>query len=152
MKLTELIANVNTVKQKLADNIYMQNIISDIDAYVFIVDANAEEQLFKQGVNALGVKIASFAPYKLITIEHKKIKGQPYDRVTLRDTGDFERSFKVIIGKDSFRVDATDWKAEELKKKYGQIFGLTPQNKSKLAKTIVYPDLLLHLKTDLFRL
>ena len=134
----------------MAENTYMQDIISDIDAEVFIVDANAEDQLFKRGVNAFGVEIMNYRPYTPYTIEQKKLKNQPYDRVTLRDTGDFERSFKVEVNKDSFSVTATDPKTEKLKKKYGNIFGLTPENKSKLAWKIVYPDLLLHLRNDLF--
>ena len=55
-----------------------------------ILSWNADAQLYEQGVNALGVSIDSYKPYTDLTIEIKKEKGQPYDRVTLRDTGDFE--------------------------------------------------------------
>lgn len=54
---------------------------------------NAEEQLFEQGINRLGVDIMDYAPYSPLTIAIKEEKGQPTNRVTLRDTGDFEASF-----------------------------------------------------------
>lgn len=54
---------------------------------------NAEEQLYEQGINRLGVDIMDYAPYSPVTIEIKKALGQPTNRVTLRDEGDFESSF-----------------------------------------------------------
>ena len=66
-----------------------------------IVDMNAEEQLYEHGQNRLGVDISDYQPYTRRTVEIKKIKGQPYDRVTLRDTGEFEASFFIRYDSDS---------------------------------------------------
>lgn len=56
-----------------------------------VIDANAEEQLFERGENRLGVSIADYQPYSPVTVEEKRLRGQPYNRVTLRDTGRFRK-------------------------------------------------------------
>ena len=60
-----------------------------------IVNMIAEEQLFEQGIEGRGIKIMSYQPYKPSTIKRKLKKGQPTDRVTLRDTGEFHASLHV---------------------------------------------------------
>ena len=143
------IKNWTAVNDKMRSNQYLKEILNDIDAATFIIDANANQQLYEQGVNALGVSIASYAPYKPFTIAVKKQKGQPTDRVTLRDTGDFERSFHLKIGRESFIVTADDWKTDELMEKYGKIFGLTNENKAKLCQQYIKPDLILRIKNEI---
>lgn len=119
----------------------IQNIIWNNDAY--IIDMNAEEQLFEQGINRLGVDIMDYAPYSPLTIEIKEMKGQPTNRVTLRDEGDFEGSFYLEVGEKQFEIKASDWKTEELIKKYGrQILGLTDENIAIVIWEYIYPDLL----------
>lgn len=66
--------------------------------------------LYEQGINRLGVNIMDYAPYSPLTIEIKKEKGQPYNRVTLRDEGDFEQSFYVEADTQQFTIKAADWK------------------------------------------
>lgn len=70
--------------------------------------------------------------YAEMTINIKKMKGDPYDRVTLRDTGAFYRAIFVKQEGNELLIDSTDSKAESLKGKYGEIFGLTEQNKEVL--------------------
>lgn len=143
------IKNWTNVNDNLRSYQYMREILNDIDAATFIIDANANQQLYEEGVNALGVSIASYAPYKPFTIAVKKQKGQPTDRVTLRDTGDFERSFHLEIGRDAFIVTADDWKTDELMEKYGKIFGLTQKNLAKLCQNYLKPDLILRIKNEI---
>lgn len=128
---------------------YLQNILWDNEAY--IVDLNSQDQLFDQGVNRLGVSIMDYAPYSPITIEIKEAKGQPTDRVTLHDEGDFAMSFFIEVGEKSFEIKAGDWKTEELIKKYGrQILGLTDENISKVIWEFIYPDLLKQAKRVIY--
>jgi len=54
-------------------------------------------------------------PYTPLTRTIKARKGQPFNRVTLKDTGDFYRSIK-LQGK---RLMATDGKTRKLVAKYG---------------------------------
>ena len=133
----------------ITSGVYIQQIIWDNDAY--IVDMNAEEQLFEQGINRLGVDIMDYAPYSPLTIAIKEEKGQPTNRVTLRDEGDFESSFYLEVGDKQFEIKASDFKTEDLIKKYGrQILGLTDENIAALIWQYIYPDLLTKAKAVLY--
>lgn len=147
--ITDLRNKVAQAENNINSGKWVQQIIYDNEAY--IVDLNAEEQLYEQGVNNLGVSISDYAPYSPVTIEIKKAKGQPTNRVTLRDEGDFESSFFLEVGQNQFEIKASDWKTEELIKKYGrQILGLTNENIEKLIWDFIYPDLLSKLKNELY--
>lgn len=139
---------VETFNEGLTSGEYIQDIILDNEA--FITDMNAQEQLYEQGVNRLGVSISDYAPYSPTTIAIKRAKGQPTNRVTLRDEGDFEASFFIEADREKFTIKASDWKTEELTKKYGsQILGLTQENKAELIHAYIYPELLTKAKKDL---
>jgi hypothetical protein len=62
----------------------------------------------------------------------KQIKaglGQPTNRVTLKDTGDFHDSFFARFVGKNIAIGATDEKAEKLEDRYGKaIYGLTDDN------------------------
>lgn len=91
-----------------------------------ILELNTEEQL-RQGIRADGAPITP--PYTPFTVQVKRAKGQPTDRVTLKDTGAFYGSFQASYGKGGFGIYATDPKAQKLERKYGSaIFGLTDEN------------------------
>ena len=70
------------------------------------------------------------------------MRGQPYNRVTLRDTGDFESSFYIRYSGDSFEITASDGKTDDLVRKYGkEIFGLNRDNLDELIRTYMLPFL-----------
>lgn len=118
----------------------IRNILYENEA--FIIDMNATDQLYDQGINRLGVSIDSYEPYSEYTIELKKQKGQPTDRVTLHDEGDFAGSFFLDVGTDRFEIRAGDGKTQELIRKYGrQILGLTDENLKDLIWKYIYPEL-----------
>lgn len=115
-----------------------------------IVEFNVK-QLYDFGINSLGVKISDYAPYAPYTIYLKYLKGQPADRVTLRDTGAFHESFYLEPGPDSFRITAADGKTNDLVMKYGAaIFGLTQENVNKVASQIVYPSVMRDIRLKIF--
>lgn len=119
-----------------------------IEDEAMILDMNSQSQLFEKGITRDGIRIDSYAPYSPRTIQVKLAKSQPTNRVTLRDTGDFQGSFVLIINEDRFFIDATDWKTSKLGEKYGeQIFGLTDENIEELAWEYLYPMLLDKLKS-----
>lgn len=139
--LEELRDRVVELNEGLASGNFIRRIILDNEAC--IIDMNAQEQLYERGINRLGVKISDYAPYAPLTIEIKKAKGQPTNRVTLRDEGDFESSFYFEVGDTQFEIRASDPKTEELIKKYGrQILGLTDENLEELIWNYIYPELL----------
>lgn len=87
------------------------------------------EQLFA-GINADGENIKpEYAP-RTVAIKNKK--GQPTDRVTLRDTGEFYAGIFLEPREDIYVIDSADEKTDALVKKYGEeIFDLATKNKDK---------------------
>ncbi len=139
--IDSMIQRVSRFNEGLTDGTFIAKIVQEFEPE--ICDMNSEVQLFEQGVNNLGVSIMDYAPYSPKTIEIKEIKGQPTDRVTLRDEGDFHGSFFLQIYADRFEIRASDSKSEWLQKKYGrQILGLTAENQKELAEEYIYPELL----------
>lgn len=139
--ISDLKDRVAEYNNGLTTGLFIQNIILDNESY--IVDLNAEVQLYERGENNLGVSIADYMPYSPLTIEIKRQKHQPTNRVTLRDEGDFESSFFIEANGEQFEIKASDWKTEELIKKYGrQILGLTDEHLEELIHDILYPELL----------
>lgn len=148
-KITDLRKRVADFNGALTSGRLIQNIIWENETY--IVDMNAEEQLFEQGINRLGVEISDYAPYSPVTIQIKEAKGQPTNRVTLRDEGDFESSFFLEVGDKQFEIKASDFKTEDLIKKYGrQILGLTDENIAILIWQYIYPDLMNEAKKQIY--
>lgn len=141
--ISSLRERVVEFNNRLTSGLIVRDIIDSGEVTAFIIDANAEEQLFEQGINRLGVDIMDYRPYTPLTIAIKKEKGQPTNRVTLRDEGDFHSSFYLEVGDTQFEIKAADFKTEDLIKKYGrQILGLTNENIAELIWQYVYPDLL----------
>lgn len=71
--------------------------------------------------------------YTPITIKRKQRKGQPADRVTLRDTGAFYRSIFAEVQGEELMIDARDRKRDSIVERYGEkIFGLTKDDKETL--------------------
>ena len=107
-----------------------------------IIDMIVNEQLYEQGINGMGVEIMSYRPYTRYTVKIKRKKGQPFNRVTLRDTGDFYNSLHVKFDDNGFYVTSTDEKAPELLAKYGKtIFRLTDENLGILLDLYIKPAL-----------
>lgn len=146
--ITSLIARVEKVQNSLEDFTLVSTIVRENEGEV--LELNTDSQLFEQGVNSLGVSIHSYAPYAPKTVYLKQRKGQPYDRVTLRDTGNFHRSFFLQYQRDGFSIYAKDQVTLDLVDKYGEaIFGLTQESKGYLAKFIILPNLLTELRKQL---
>lgn len=123
----------------------LEDIISDKEDV--IVSAIANDQLYRRGINGKGVKIASYAPYALSTIQKKKKKGQPTTRVTLRDTGDFHNSMFIVFDADGFYVTSDDYKTSKLIDRYGdEIFRLTDKNFTRILNSHIRKELVKHVK------
>ena len=81
-------------------------------------------------------------PYALRTIKNKLRKGQPIDRVTLRDTGKFYSSFRIEFDADGFRVVSTDEKSIFLIAKYGeQILRISNEDFNYFLRNYIRPAL-----------
>lgn len=81
-----------------------------------IIQFVTEDQMYDRGEKAIDGKPAPILPmYSRRTIQRKKKKGQPYDRVTLRDTGRFHKSLRVHYTADGFYVFSPSGSVKYLK-------------------------------------
>lgn len=120
--------------------------LSDNSAWIFSVDRevqneiiriNTEEQLYEEGVDSLG---RSLGDYSVFTIQEKRSKGQRYDHVTLKDTGDFYDSFTVRVTNDGWTQDADDSSKydEPLFEVWGiDVLGITDENMKYIKEMII---------------
>ena len=104
-----------------------------------IADLNAE-QMFK-GLRADGSEITP--GYSELTKEIKRAKGQPIDRVTLRDTGAFQASIFAKTQGLNIVIGSTDVKSGKLERKYskakGSIFGLSGKYNAEYIRETLRP-------------
>ena len=134
-RITSLIGKLEDYR----DNIYSYLEAATIEAEDTIIDMNIS-QLYDSGERRDGTKITpAYAPE---TVAIKKKKGQPTNRVTLRDTFDWQASFWVQFYPDGFEIKASDWKTERLTQKYGdEILGLQDEMVKYLCETFYLPRL-----------
>ena len=120
--------NVNLVMRSL--------FLQEDDLEDVIIELNTQDQLFDQGIDAKGVTLESIGgSYAPITVSIKRTEGLPFDRITLRDTGEFYKSFRVVVESDGFVIEADTLKnGVDLTTRWGNdILGLTDQSIEKLA-------------------
>ncbi len=90
-----------------------------------IKELQTQEQMY-QGITSKGIDIKP--TYAASTIKIKRKKGQPTDRVTLFDTGDFYNSLEVIAGKNDLIIRTIISYSIFLVNKYADILGLDEEN------------------------
>lgn len=71
----------------------IQSILMDEEVQKRIIYLNTIDQLFERGENSLGEQLGDYRPY---TIMKKIEKGQRYDHVTLNDSGEYYKSYRII--------------------------------------------------------
>ena len=115
--------------QKNIDSVIL-DLVKEYDDFVLGLN---QAQLYDDGIRNDGSKITP--PYAQLTLQIKRKKGQPTDRVTLKDTGDFYDSFYIELGSNSFLINARDSKTIDLKQKYeDEILGLTEKSIGELSQ------------------
>lgn len=146
--LKELARRIRRLKMATA----MRSILKDRDLQDFIVELNTEGQLF-EGIDSTGESLQEIGgEYRERTKSRKRRKGQPTERVTLLDTGDFYASFMVDAGQDGFEIVADTLKEDEdLQDRWGrELLGLTDYNENLLAVKII-PLLRLYILEKILR-
>lgn len=101
-----------------------------------VLDFIRIDQLFEQGVNEDNEVIGTYSLRTQMEFNPEKVANTPY---TLKDTGDFYRSFMlevvpdgIIINADGIKDDGTDL----LKRFTDKILGLTDESKIKLIEKV----------------
>lgn len=120
------------------DRLRAFNVIQTIgEAAIQVGDVAVElnqDQMYA-GLRSDGSEISPF--YRPLTITIKKALGQPTDRVTLRNNGNFYNMMYFYVQQDKFGIDSRDSKATDLKTKYKEtIFGLTKPNTMTFAQAV----------------
>ena len=107
MDLEDLLNKILSLEGK--EDEIIEEITKQKETQEFIIFV-LQEQLFQTGEDGKGVQIGMYSPF---TIEIKKRKGQPFDRVTLKDTGDFYDSYTITPIPGGFIIDANDEKEDK---------------------------------------
>ncbi len=96
-----------------------------------VIELNTQRQLFDKGEDSTGRTLESIGgEYSPYTVNIKEEKGQPTDRVTLKDTGEFYSSFEVKPFFGGFIIDANPIKDDtNLFEDWGEdVVGLNDEN------------------------
>lgn len=117
-------------------------IASEKEVKDLVIRLNTKDQLFGLGEDSLGDSLGVYSPF---TVEEKKKKGQPTNRITLKDTGEFYNSFVVVPYRGGFTIKANPIKEDSnLFDDFGDdIIGLNETNLSILRE--VYKEKTLEL-------
>lgn len=111
--------------------------VAQANNYV-LEDANTAQ--LEAGLDADGRQITP--EYAELTVDIKTAKGQPTDRVTLRDRGDFYAGIVAQVRGQELEMVGTDSKTAKLQEKYGDdILGLSEQAIDEFREDYVRPEL-----------
>jgi len=120
-KLTRLMQRLTVLPAAM--NRYGFELMNRSDVQQVMKDANTDQ--LHSGLRSDGSTITP--PYKPYTVKKKQEKGDPYDRVTLRDEGNYYEGFRVRVSPTRAEMYNVDEKSEKLKEKYGVLIeGLAP--------------------------
>lgn len=129
----KIIRVCKNVKRLDSDKI-LKSVLANSSIQQDIISLNTEDQLYEKGIRSDGVQIGEYSPATIEGIKGKfagkKEKGQRYDHITLSDTGEFYKSFKIKNNEDEIVITADDNKdGKSLTREFGkEIIGLTNEN------------------------
>lgn len=111
-----------------------------IQRFDFVMtDFITNKQLFREGIDGDGKKLAG---YKRTTIRLKLRKGQPADRTTTVDEGDFHASIKIEAFSDRFEVSSNVTHDKYIIKRYGKnVLKITRENMREFMTVYFLPNL-----------
>lgn len=84
----------------------MDEVVKESRVQESMIDLNQEQ--LQDGIDALGQTIVTIggSPYRPMTVIIKRAKGQPTNKVTLYDTGEFYDTFKVRFVHGGYEITA----------------------------------------------
>ena len=103
--------------------------------------AQLQEDQMYEGLDNAGQPITLDGKgYSMKTFKLKIAKGQPTDRVTLRDTGDLYSSLKATVSDGTFTIKGdTPYEAELIERTGAQVYGLNKEKREQFAQNITLP-------------
>lgn len=98
-----------------------------------------EKQLYDKGIDGTGKRLEG---YTRTTIRYKLQKGQPADRTTLKDEGEFHASIEIKAFSDHFEVSSNVTHDKFIIKHYGRnVLKITNDNLKEFIEKFVLPKL-----------
>jgi hypothetical protein len=141
-RLTDLRDALRSFRDRL--DFEMAEITETEEARRRITEANVS-QLYDYGRRADGREITP--PYAESTIKRKRRRGQPTNRVTLRDTGAMHSRLQVVADDADLFLYSDRPYVRYLLERYGkEIFGLTEEAARRIAREVYAPALLRRLR------
>jgi hypothetical protein len=133
-RIEALAAGLKALPKQLASTV--DQVVRD-NATEFELD-NIEQ--LEAGLDAAGEEITP--AYARATVKLKQQKGQPTDRVTLKDRGDFYRGIVAQVRGEQVENVGTDEKTASLEEKYGpDIIGVAEPAVEAFRQELLLPEL-----------
>lgn len=141
-RLLQVIKNV----QALESNDIAIEIFAGSEVQKYILNLNRINQLYLNGVDSEGTQIGTYSYVTDVLRSGETFNYEGYtstkqqgEHFTLFDTGEFYKSFQVVLTENGFIIEADDRKENEyLSDKYGlEILGLSNDSKNDLARQII---------------
>jgi hypothetical protein len=134
-KIKQLCRNAKRINEEKM----LKDILKTDSIKAQIIDLN-QSQLYEKGLLADGTPTGEYAPATIegtTNFEGKIQKGQRYDHITLKDTGDFYDSMRVVSNPEGVQIKADYEKdGEDLRREWPNITGLTMESKSEIIPEI----------------
>ncbi len=131
-----ILNDFNVTVERLRTSIN-ESIRTSVDNNKTVIKTMQTDGQMYQGINASGNEIEP--EYKQSTINYKKRNLQPYDRVTLKDSGDFYDSIQIEARTDNFVISTQITYSIYLVTKYAEILGITDTNLQTFVNTYTLP-------------
>jgi len=132
-----ILNDFNVTVERLRTSIN-ESIRTSVDNNKTVIKTMQTDEQMYQGINASGNAITPF-PYATSTINYKKRNGQPTDRITLKDSGDFYDSIQIEARTDNFVISTQITYSIYLVTKYAEILGITDTNLQTFVNTYTLP-------------
>jgi len=124
--------------ERTADKLFVE-ILKDSNVQAQIIDFNLE-QMYEGGIDSDGNSLGQYAQ---ITVSYWKPLARSLgndgrtDHITLKDTGEFYKSFKIKLENDGFRITANAIKEDtDLAQIYPKVIGLSKESKAMVSELI----------------
>jgi len=124
--------------ERTADKLFVE-ILKDSNVQAQIIDFNLE-QMYEGGIDSDGNSLGQYAQ---ITVSYWKPLARTLgndgrtDHITLKDTGEFYKSFKIKLENDGFRITANAIKEDtDLAQIYPKVIGLSKESKAMVSELI----------------
>lgn len=134
---------------------FLENEISNIEPLIRkIIEDNKGKilsiiklRLYRKGIDGDGNEI--LPSYSIGTINEKKAKRQITSHVTLRDTGNWYKSFYIVYENSEIKAKSDSSKTIELTEKYSDsILDFTNQELENIIQSIIEPEIINRLNSS----